>query len=81
MVLQDLNTLSKGFAKLGAKYTQSVARISHLEDRLQASLSDSEQMKVQIATLQDELRVQAEVMGNLTSTLRVRINVFDNHSQ
>lgn len=85
MILEDLDTLSKGFFKLGEKYTQSTVRISALEGQLNACQSESEQLRVRVATLQEELRVQTDTMANevatLTSTLRVRIDVLEHSSQ
>jgi hypothetical protein len=76
MVLQEFDTLKKGFVKLSDKYTQSIANISALEAQIITCRGESEQ---RIATLQEELRAQ---MANQVAALRVRANFLEHlHSE
>jgi chromosome segregation ATPase len=70
----------KGFVKLSEKYAQSTARISTLEEELGARRGESEQLKgqiatlqearAQIATLQENLRVQTETTANEVESVK-----------
>ena len=73
--LQDCETLKKGFTKLRDKYTQSVAMVSAVEDELNTCRGESEQLRTQVATLQEELRVQSETLVEQVATLQEGLRV------
>jgi len=64
MVFQDCDTLKKGFSKLRDKYTKSTAKVSVLEDELSVSRGESEQLRIQITKLQDELKAQNNALAD-----------------
>lgn len=54
---QDCETLKKGFNKLRDRYTQSVAKVSAMEDELNACRRESTQLGAQVTALQKVRRV------------------------
>jgi len=70
MAHQDFDTLKNGFIKLRDKYTQSTATVSALKDELNTCRGESEKLGVQVTALQEELRMQHEMMT-------VRINILE----
>ena len=60
-VLQDFDTLKKGFIKLRDKYTQSTAKVSALEDELSICRGES---VTQVTALQEQLKAQIETAAN-----------------
>jgi uncharacterized protein YigA (DUF484 family) len=65
---QDFDALSNGFLKLRDKHRTTV---SALEYQLGIRQNENEQLTAQIATLQEELRVQAETAKNQVSALHM----------
>ena len=84
IVLQDCDTLKKGFVKLRDKYAQLTAKASALENELSISQGESEQLRLQVTNLKDELKAQNEALEDqVTSTAaaaaiasrQVRVNI------
>lgn len=65
---QDLDALRKGFTKLRDKHRITT---SALEYQLDIRENEIEQLTTQIATLQEELRMQAETAKNQVSALHI----------
>ncbi|KAF9653290.1 hypothetical protein BDM02DRAFT_3182830 [Thelephora ganbajun] len=82
---EDCETLKKGFIKLRDKYIQSTARISAAEDELNTCRGESEQLRTQVTTLREELRVQNEALAervtSATSAATVALRAEVHHAR
>ena len=70
-MLQDFDTLKKGFIKLRDKHTQSTAAVSALEEQLNTCQGESEQLKAQVTELQEQLGAK---VTELQEQLRAKAN-------
>lgn len=65
---QDFDTLNKGFTKLRDKYRTTTSALEH---QLRIREDEIEKLTTQIATLHEELKVQAETAENQVSALHI----------
>ena len=60
MAVQECDTLKRGFNKLRSKYDASIAKVSAMNNELDACRDESTQLKAQVTALQNELKAQSD---------------------